>query len=86
MAPGVRDITIRNLMTHRSGMMGADAVPWEGVPETNQPSLSLAERRQREIVLGLKPPLSFKPGSNSAYSNQGYVTLGGIAERVDGRS
>jgi D-alanyl-D-alanine carboxypeptidase len=86
MAPGVRDITIRHLMTHRSGMMGADAVPWEGVPETNQPSLSLAERRQREIVIGLKAPLSFQPGSNSAYSNQGYVTLGGIAERVDGRS
>ncbi len=85
MAPGVRDVTIRQLMTHRSGMGGV-AVPWEGSPETNQPGLSLSERRQREIVLAFKAPLSFKPGSNTAYSNQGYIMLGAIAERIDGRA
>jgi CubicO group peptidase (beta-lactamase class C family) len=86
MAPGVNQITVRQLMTHRSGMSQGDAVPWEGVPETNRPGLTLKERRQRQIVLGMRRPLLFPPGRGYTYSNQGYITLGAIAERIDGRS
>ena len=40
MAPKVGDITIRQLVTHRSGMFSDDAFSWDGVAETNGPNLS----------------------------------------------
>jgi hypothetical protein len=84
MANGVADIRIHHLITHRSGM-GNDVIPWEGSPETNAPDLSLSQRRQRFIALAVTRPLSFPPGSNRQYSNQGYNTLGAVAEKVTGK-
>ena len=84
MAPNVAGITIRQLVTHRSGM-GQDVVPWEGVPETNQPGLTLSERRQKAAARALKTQLQFAPGAKSQYSNQGYNLLGAALEKVAGR-
>jgi CubicO group peptidase (beta-lactamase class C family) len=85
MAPRVGDITVRQLITHRSGM-GGDAFGWNGAPETNGPGLSLSQRRQRGVVLSLKAPLEFAPGAKYSYSNRGYNTLGPALEKVAGRA
>jgi CubicO group peptidase (beta-lactamase class C family) len=85
MAPGVGDITVRQLITHRSGM-GHDAFGWEGAPETNGPGLTLSQRRQRGVVLSLKAPLEFTPAAKYSYSNRGYNTLGPVLEKVAGRA
>jgi len=85
MAPGIADVTIRQLVTHRSGM-GQDVFYWEGVPETNKPGLTLSERRQRGVVFSLKAPLEFTPDSKYSYSNRGYNTLGPALEKVAGRA
>jgi CubicO group peptidase (beta-lactamase class C family) len=69
MAPNVGQITIRNVIEHRSGM-GGDAFPWEGAPEFNQPGLTLSQRRQRSVPLALGAPLDFEPGSRYQYSNR----------------
>jgi hypothetical protein len=85
MAPNVAGITIRQLVTHHSGM-GYDVVPWQGVPETNQPGLTLSKRRQKAAALAMKTRLDFMPGAKYQYSNQGYNILGAVLETVSGRS
>ena len=84
MAPGVADVTVRQIVLHRSGM-GGDVIPWSGHPEVNAPGLTLSERRQRFVALALRKPLLFAPGTKRTYSNQGYNALGAVAERVTGK-
>ena len=67
-------ITIRDLLTHRSGVaqfMGADF--GEG---------SVAEMTR----LVAAEPLAFEPGTQQQYSNGGYVVLGRVVEVVSGMS
>ncbi len=84
MAPGVADVTIREIVTHRSGMPRGDIFGWEGVAEINRPGLSLSQRRQGAATLALKAPLEFKPGSKTSYSNRAYNLLGAAIEKVGG--
>ena len=84
LAPGVGDVTIRQLVTHRSGM-GDDVFYWEGLPETNRPGLTLSERRQRGVIFSLKAPLEFTSDTKYRYSNRGYNTLGPALEKIAGR-
>lgn len=78
--PEARRITIRQLLTHRSGvpdywaLEGADAKSKEPI-ELNQLLAWLAEQ-----------PLDFDPGSESRYSNSGYALLAAVVERVSGQS
>ena len=85
MAAHVAGITVRQLVLHQSGM-GTDVVPWQGSPETNQPGMSLMQRRAEFVHLALKQALLFVPGTQKTYSNQGYNVLGGIADRVTGQA
>ena len=76
--PGAPEITIRNLLTHSSGLprdshnpmwTECDAPPWD------------------EFVEALKSrPPTRPPYCKFAYSNVGYSLLGGIIERVSGAS
>ncbi len=83
MSPKVAGITVRQLITHKSGFNG-DVIPWEGTKETNAPKLTLTERRQKAVVLALKSKLLFNPGAKYEYSNQGYNLLGAALEKVAG--
>lgn len=72
LVPAPRPITIRDLLTHTSGM-GEIPVP--------RPDSSLAE-----IVTGAaREPLQFPPGSRWSYCNSGINTLGRIVEVVGGQ-
>jgi CubicO group peptidase (beta-lactamase class C family) len=86
MAPNVADITVRHIMTHRSGMIHADPYPWPGGPEINGPGLTLSQRRQRAIPANLKTPLLFVPGARFSYSNRAYNVLAVVLERLTRRS
>lgn len=66
-----RPITIRDLLTHTSGM---------GDVKTPRPHSSLAELAMAYSQV----PLQFPPGSKWAYSNSGINTLGRIVEVVSG--
>jgi CubicO group peptidase (beta-lactamase class C family) len=67
-----RPVTIKDLLTHTSGLGNLDAP---------RPHASLAE-----LVTGYSQvPLQFEPGSKWQYSNPGINTLGRIVEVVSGR-
>ncbi len=75
-----RPITIRDLMTHTSGMGG-------GYPEGFQDLFNKRDRTLAEAVDSFpKRMLEFEPGTKWGYSNMGIATLGRIIEIVSGKS
>ncbi len=77
-APYASQITVRELLAHRSGLWnyGDEAFEKGWISKPTTPAAILA--------LVAKHPLTFAPGTNWAYSNSGYVVLGQIVERVTG--
>jgi len=75
-----RPITIRDLMTHTSGMGG-------GYPEGFK---DLFDKRNRTLAEAVEAfpqrTLEFEPGTKWGYSNMGIATLGRIIEIVSGKS
>jgi CubicO group peptidase (beta-lactamase class C family) len=70
-----KDITVRNLLTHTSGM-------------TDYPQNFdfRADYTEDDLYKKIKTvPLAFQPGEKWAYSNLGYVTLGILINRVTGK-
>jgi CubicO group peptidase (beta-lactamase class C family) len=73
--PGAPPITIRMLLSHRSGIMGDYLA---GIMGTNRLSPG-------ELLAALKNEyVSFQPGEAFLYSNTGYSILGMVIERVSG--
>ncbi len=74
-----RRITIRDLLTHTSGM---PSMPPEGIKELYQRmDKTLAEA----VSVYSQMPLDFEPGTKWQYSNPGIATLGRIIEVVSGQ-
>jgi CubicO group peptidase (beta-lactamase class C family) len=71
-----RNITVRHLLTHTSGM-----------PINYQPEVDLRKDYNEDEYLALikKSPLNFDPGAKWDYSNIGYVTLGALIRKVTGK-
>jgi CubicO group peptidase (beta-lactamase class C family) len=75
-----RPITLRDLLTHTSGLPG-------GYPVGLGDVYSLRNRTLNETTLIIsQQPLDFEPGSKWAYCNAGIDTLGRIVEVVAGMS
>jgi D-alanyl-D-alanine carboxypeptidase len=74
-------ITVRQLLTHSSGIENYLAVP--GLPDTSRPGLS-HDDIAKIFFEGLK--LEFQPGETWSYSNSGYLLLGNIIEKTSGKS
>jgi len=75
-----RPITIRDLMTHTSGMGG-------GYPEALKDLFDKRDRTLAEAVEAFPQlKLEFEPGTKWGYSNMGIATLGRIIEVVSGKS
>lgn len=73
-----RRVTIRQLLSHRSGI-GGDI--FAAPPGTTRHAL----RRNRDYLpLFTARPLDFEPDARQQYSNAGYIVLGALVERVSG--
>lgn len=77
-------VTVRHLLNHSSGLpdVGLGLVRWlhrEGDPAVNQTALV-------ERVLPDHATLAFEPGSETSYTNLGYMVLGAVIEKASGRS
>src|SRR5712691_785915 len=75
-----RAITIRDLLTHTSGMSGA---PPEGAKEIYQ---RMDMPLKDAVAMFSQQPLDFEPGAKWQYSNAGIATLGRIIEVVSDQS
>lgn len=74
-----RAVTIRQLLTHRSGVQGNI---FAGDSATRGGLLRLRDF----LPLLVNEPLQFTPGARQAYSNAGFVLLGLLIEQRTGRS
>ncbi len=75
-----RPITIRDLMTHTSGMCGPLPAAMGDLYQKMDRTLADA------VMVFSQAPLDFEPGSKWQYSNTGIATLGRIVEVVGDRS
>jgi CubicO group peptidase (beta-lactamase class C family) len=81
--PAEREITIKDLLTHTSGLVSGTISTAEAAKITRNPGDTLADYIPR---LG-QVPLEFQPGSRWTYSpGAGFDTLGRIVEIVSGQS
>tara|TARA_B100000989_G_C19507446_1_gene457161 strand:- start:594 stop:1697 length:1104 start_codon:yes stop_codon:yes gene_type:complete len=75
-----KGITIRNLLTHTSGLPD-----YQKVMDENWDKSKVAGNAEIiEYLKKHKPKILFSPGDEYKYSNTGYVLLGSIVEKVTG--
>ncbi len=80
--PAIREITIRDLLTHTSGLVSGPISDQEASKAPRQSSETLADYIPRLASF----PLEFQPGSRWAYSPRaGFETLGRIVEVASGQ-
>jgi CubicO group peptidase (beta-lactamase class C family) len=80
--PGLpyKNITIRHLLTHTSGLPDYQAVMdehWDKTKIAGNPECI-------EYLLKYAPPKLFEPGDKYKYSNTGYMLLASVAEKASG--
>ncbi len=75
-----RAITIRDLLTHTSGLPGGFPIGMADLYSRRQHTLAEA------VLVSSQQPLDFEPGSKWAYCNAGIDTLGRIIEVASGQS
>ncbi|MBS1757406.1 MAG: beta-lactamase family protein [Bacteroidetes bacterium] len=76
-----RAITIRNLLSHTSGIKNHFQTKKWNIGRDNTNKLSM-----RQIIqYSAEEPLMFAPGDNYSYSVTGYMLLGMVAEKVSGK-
>ena len=75
-----KEITVRQLLTHTSGIKNYTAVP-------GFMKVTLAPATREEVIKTVAAlPLDFPSGDKWAYSNTGYFLLGMILEKASGKS
>ncbi len=80
-------ITIRNFLTHTSGIPDYERLMNENwdVENRDSPDRKIADSHDALAMLAdLKPPVDFEPGERWEYSNTAYVMLSLIVERISG--
>jgi CubicO group peptidase (beta-lactamase class C family) len=79
-APHASEVTLRNLLTHTSGIVGFTEVPNFSLllPTPSSPD--------RIISTIARTPLAFAPGTDWEYSNTNFVLLGQVIAKVSGES
>jgi CubicO group peptidase (beta-lactamase class C family) len=80
--PSGREITVRHLLSHSSGIANPIPISWVHLAE--EPAVNLDDWSKR--LLTKYHRLTFEPGSRYAYSNLGYLVLGQLIEHTSGQS
>lgn len=79
--PSGREVTVRHLLSHSSGIANPIPVSWVHLAE--EPAVNLDDFTMR--LLAKYHRLTFEPGSCYAYSNLGYLVLGQVIEHISGQ-
>lgn len=79
-APHAKEVTLRNLLTHTSGLHD-----YFDMPDADFDNLAAHPIAYRDLIARVAPmQLDFAPGSQWSYSNTGYLLLGRVIEVVSG--
>jgi CubicO group peptidase (beta-lactamase class C family) len=81
-----RQITIRNLLNHTSGLQDYEDLMTGYDPNLPDPQLRQIQDQQVLELLKQQKTTKFAPGSKWEYSNSGYVVLGLIVQKLSGGS
>src|SRR3984957_7261214 len=81
-APHAREITLRQMLTHTSGLHDYLDLPPDALYRLPSQPISYRDLIARVAAL----PLDFPPGSKWSYSNTGYLLLGKVIETVSGET
>ena len=73
--PNSNEITISNLLNHRSGIRNMTKIASKTRPRTHEEMLTIIA----------ETPFKYEPGTKSSYSNSNYLILGYIIEKVCNR-
>ncbi|HQR42647.1 MAG TPA: serine hydrolase domain-containing protein [Gemmatales bacterium] len=82
--PNAKDVTIRMLMNHTSGIMRYELDPKFTSDLTKEPTRKWKPVERLTYVFGKKP--RFEAGQGWDYSDTNYIVLGMIIEKITGRS
>lgn len=77
-----KEITIRNMLNHSSGIVDVFSIPSIFISATNFPDKQWNSNNLAETCLSKK--LNFSPGTRTEYSNTNFILLGLIAEKTSG--
>ena len=84
MLPAYRDVNLRDLLAHQAGLQADIDESWAAVFQHDKRPLHGQRLAFARLALG-QPP-AFARGTGDAYSNNGYVIAGLIAETASGQS
>src|SRR5579875_297633 len=73
-ANGKQDVTVRELLTHTSGLAPDPPIPLYEIPGD----------REARIDNVLEQPLAYTPGTKYVYSDMNFITLGALVEKLSG--
>lgn len=83
LVPGGRNVTLRELLAHTSGLADYDADPKWQAARIADPGRSWTAREL--VTVAAAQPRLFAPGTSWSYSNTNYVLLGLVVEAATGR-
>ena len=82
----LRDITLKQLLCHRSGLPNDNAPDIKIWPKVMALTGDLRDQRRSFVEINLARPSAHEPGRIYAYSNAGFVIAGAMAEAATGES
>lgn len=78
-----KDITIRHLLHHTSGLGDDEELIDEHfIPQDSTKNIIIGNNEILKVLYTIKPKLDFQPGEDWQYSNLGYTVLASIVEKV----
>lgn len=86
MDPGLRAVTLTQLLSHTSGVPGDNQAVIDLIEKWSAGDGNLDVLRAGLIGDWVGQPLATKPGTTFTYANMNYVLVGAMIERVSGRT
>ncbi|HSI87042.1 MAG TPA: serine hydrolase domain-containing protein [Candidatus Methylacidiphilales bacterium] len=86
MDPGFAAMTLRQLLSHTTGLASDKDEFWQLLVEAQKVDANLDAARFYIVQKTCDKPLDHAPDAQFAYSNLGYVVAGAMLERVTGRT
>ena len=86
MTPGLRGVTLEQLLSHTSGIPSDNQAADKLLAKSLSQDGNLDEMRLWLVRQWSKQPLAAKPGTKFAYANMNYVLAGAMLERLSGKT